>query len=399
MARQGWPRVISTMFSLSYGTVGNTSINPYQTLGNLTAIPYNYGGTNTTGTYPTAVPNPNLTWEYTSTINAGIDFGIFNDRITGSLELYHSYTKSLLLPQVLPATSGIPGNFLTNVGKTENKGMEFTVTTVNIKADKKNGFNWTTNFNLSLNRGKITALSNGATRDIANNWFVGYPIGSIFDYKKIGIWQNTPADIALATKYGLTLTGNSSVIGTIKIADINGDGKLDANDRTILGSNQPTVQGGITNHISYKGFDFSFVAFIRLGNKIISQLYDGNTYVSTLQGRYNSINVNYWTPTNPTNDFPKVNYAQSTAAYGTTMSYFDGSFVKIRSMNLGYTFPSSIFRKIGAQSLRIYTAAENPFIFSKFSHKYHGIDPETDGQVLLNTPTTYSITFGVNASF
>ena len=384
---------------VSYGNVGNTSINPYQTLGNLSSITYNYGSTNVIGTYPTSVPNPNLTWEYTATLNAGIDFGLFKDRITGSVEYYHAKTNSLLLPQVLPATSGIPGNFLTNIGKTENKGLEVSLNTINIQEENKGGFSWTSNINLFFNRGKITALSNGITRDIANNWFVGYPIGSIFDYKKIGIWQNTPADIAQAQAYGLTVTGNSSVIGQIKLADINGDGKLDANDRSIIGSNQPTIQGGITNRFGYKGFDFSFVVFARLGGTIISQLYDGGTYLSTLQGRYNSIDVNYWTPQNPTNDYPKVNYAQTQVPFGSTLSYFDGSFVKVRSINFGYTFPESIFKRIGAQSLRVYAVAQNPFIFSKFSSKYHGIDPETDRIVLVNTPTAFSISFGLNVSF
>ncbi|MEX8547378.1 MAG: TonB-dependent receptor [Mucilaginibacter sp.] len=388
---------------VSYGQVGNTSVNPYQTLGGLSSIPYNYGSTNTTAVYTTSVPNPKLTWEYTSTLNFGIDFGFFKDRISGSAEVYQQKTNSLLLPQQLPPTSGIPNSFLVNIGNTQNNGLEFTLNTINIQAPKKGAFGWSTNFNIFLNRGKLTSLYNGITQDIANDLFVGQPVRPIFDYTKIGIWQNTPADIAQAQKYGLTVSGTSSVIGQIKLADINGDGKLDANDRSVIGSNQPKIQGGITNHFEFKGVDLSFVVFARIGGMITSSLYNGNN--NTLQGRYNSININYWTPTNPTNDYPKPNYAQTLVPFGSTMSYFDGSFVKIRSINLGYTFPKLIYNKIGAKSLRVFASAVNPFIFSKYSSKYHGIDPETgssnnySGSLGLNTPTAYTINFGLNATF
>jgi TonB-linked SusC/RagA family outer membrane protein len=222
---------------VGYGSVGNTAISPYQTLGALSPTTYNYGATNVTGAYPTNVANPALTWEYTATLNAGIDFGVWENRVAGSIDVYEQQTRSLLLPQTLPPTSGIPNAILTNVGKTSNKGIELHLSTVNVQPSGK-GFGWTTDLNVFINRGKITQLANGVTRDVNNNWFVGHPIGVIFDYKKEGIWQNTKEDSLIARGYGLTVTGPASVIGQIRQGNTNGDSLINADDRVIVGSNR-----------------------------------------------------------------------------------------------------------------------------------------------------------------
>ncbi|TDX01101.1 SusC/RagA family TonB-linked outer membrane protein [Dinghuibacter silviterrae] len=394
---------------LSYGTVGNTAIDPYQTLGSLSAINYNFGTAVVTGAYPTNVPNPNLTWEYTSTLNLGLDFGVLNNRVTGSVDLYHEYTNNLLLPESLPPTSGIPNAVLTNIGKTENQGIELQVGAMILQSKGKGAFTWRADLNLYINRGKITRLENGVTQDIANNWFVGHPIGTIFDYKKLGIWQNTGADSALAQKLGLTLTGTGSVIGTIKVADVNGNGKIDAGDRITQGSNQPKWEGGMTNRFSYRGFDFTVVAFARVGGTITSSLFQSGGFVNTYQGNYNNINVNYWTPANHENVYPKPNSASTNTPYSSLLSYFDGTFVKIRSLSLGYTLPRSWLTMTGFHTMRVYATAQNPFIlFSPYRNKYGGVDPETamgsgagsgnEGAIGINTPSTWSMIFGVNGS-
>lgn len=394
---------------LSYGTVGNTAINPYQTLGSLSAINYNFGSTVTTGAYPTNVPNPNLTWEYTSTLNLGLDFGILQNRVSGSIDLYHEYTNKLLLPESLPPTSGIPNAVLTNIGKTENKGIDLQVGAVIIQSKGRGAFTWRADLNLYLNRGKITQLESGVTQDITNNWFVGHPIGTIFDYKKVGIWQNTGADTALAQKLGLTLNGPTSVIGTIKVADVDGDGKIDATDRVTQSSNQPKWEGGLTNRFAYHGFDFTVVAFARVGGTITSGLFQSGGFVNTYQGNYNNINVNYWTPTNHENIYPKPNSAATNTPYSSLLTYFDGSYLKIRSLSLGYTLPRSWLGTAGFHALRIYATAQNPFIlFSPYRNKFGGVDPETaqgsgsgsgnEGAIGINTPSTWSMIFGVNVS-
>jgi hypothetical protein len=386
----------------SYGRVGNTAIDAYQTLGGLAPLVYNYGDATFTGVYLSTVSNPDLTWEYTSTINAGVDFGIWNNRISGSIELYKQSTESLLLPLSLPSTSGVPNAVTTNVGKTENKGFELQLSTVNFQKRNRNNFGWTTDLNFFINRGKITALQNGITVDVTNNRFVGYPIGVFYDYKKAGIWQATAADTALALLYKQTVTGVGSVIGDIKRADVSGpkgipDSVLnDQYDRVILGSGQPKWEGGITNRFSYKGFDLTVVAFARWGHMIRSTL-QGGGFANTFQATYNNIKTRYWTPTNGENEFPKPNANRTNTPNNSLLGYFDGSFVKIRTISLGYTLPPSFIRRINARGVKLYITAEDPFIlFSPFVNRYGGLDPETAGTLNVDTPPTKSFIIGLS---
>ena len=386
----------------SYGRVGNTAIDAYQTLGGLAPLVYNYGDATFTGVYLSTVSNPDLTWEYTSTINAGVDFGIWNNRISGSIELYKQSTESLLLPLSLPSTSGVPNAVTTNVGKTENKGFELQLSTVNFQKRNRNNFGWTTDLNFFINRGKITALQNGITVDVTNNRFVGYPIGVFYDYKKAGIWQATAADTALALLYKQTVTGVGSVIGDIKRADISGpkgipDSVLnDQYDRVILGSGQPKWEGGITNRFSYKGFDLTVVAFARWGHMIRSTL-QGGGFANTFQATYPTIKTRYWTPTNGENEFPKPNANRTNTPNNSLLGYFDGSFVKIRTISLGYTLPPSFIRRINARGVKLYITAEDPFIlFSPFVNRYGGLDPETAGTLNVDTPPTKSFIIGLS---
>ena len=397
----------------SYGRVGNTAIEAYQTLGSLSPLVYNFGDQMTTGVFLTTVRNNELTWEYTSTINLGVDFGLFNNRLSGSVEVYKQATESLLLPQTLVPSSGIPNAILTNIGKTENKGIEVTVSTINFQGRTRDDFSWTTDLNFFVNRGKITQLANGVQRDVANNWFVGHPIGVFYDYKKIGIWQNTPEDSALATQLNQTITGVGSVIGNIKRADLNGpngkpDNRIDDTyDRMILGSSQPKWEGGMTNRFSFKGFDLTVVVFARWGHIIRSTLHGGG-FANTFQGTYNNIKTRYWTPLNHENEYPKPNANNTNTPNNSLLGYYDGSFVKIRTISLGYNLPPSFVRKIGARAIRLYATAEEPFIlFSPFVNKYGGLDPETAGSSVspsvatlnVDTPPNKSVIFGLNISF
>ncbi|MDB5192512.1 MAG: TonB-dependent receptor plug [Segetibacter sp.] len=394
----GQNRISNLKLRASYGTVGNTSISAYQTLGGLSPLVYNYGTTTTTGVFPTTAPNPTLEWEYTTTANLGLDFGFLRNRISGSVEVYKQYTDKLLLPQSLPPTSGIPNRILTNVGKTENKGLEVHLTTLNFQGPTKNHFTWTTDLNFFFTRGKITQLANGVINDVTNNWFVGQAPRVIYDYKRLGIWQNTPEDSAYAKSLGLTTAGTGSVIGTIKVADINGDKKIDGNDRMIVGTSQPKWEGGMTNRFGYKGFDFTVVAFARVGSTLNSSLEGGN-FVNTYQGTYNNLKVDYWTPTNGQNQFPKPNSATTNPAFRSLLGYFDGSFVKIRSMSLGYNMPLSVVKSIGGRSLRVYATASDPFILFAPYRKTGGIDPEGSGTVGIDTPPVWGLLFGASLSF
>ena len=388
----------------SYGTVGNTAISPYQTLGALSPIVYNFGSSYTTGAYFSNASNDSLTWENTSTTNIGVDFGLFKNRISGSIEVYKQNTSSLLLSQTLPITSGIPNAIVRNIGKTENKGLEIFISTVNIQGRTKNDFTWTSDINFFLNRGEITQLANGASRDVANSWFVGEPIDVYYDFKRNGIWQNTSEDSAEAKRLGLTVTGNGSVIGTIRVADVSGpngkpDGKIDQTyDRIIVGTAEPKWEGGTTQRFSYRGFDFTVVAFARWGYTLNSSLYGGN-FVNTYQGIYNNLKTDFWTPTNHQNENPKPNSNNTNPINRSVLSYFDGSFIKIRTLSLGYTLSPSIIKKVGGRSLRVYAIANDPFILFSPYRKIGGIDPEGAGTVGIDTPPVWSLIFGLNLSF
>ncbi len=219
--------------------------------------------------------------------------------------------------------------------------------------------------------------------DIGNARFIGQPLTAYFDYRKIGIWQTSELD--LATKY-------QRKVGEIKVEDINNDGKIDASDRTILGSQVPKWSGGITNRFEYKGFDLSFFVFARIGSMFQSGFH---TSFNSLAGRYNNLDIDYWTPNNPTNEFPRPNQNQEAPVFQSTLSYYSGTFVKLRNINFGYNVPT---KKIAG--LRIFTSIQQPFIWSEYRSRYKGIDNETDGAVNENqTPSIRQITFGINAKF
>jgi TonB-linked SusC/RagA family outer membrane protein len=401
---QSVPVISNLKFRASYGSVGQQSIRAYQTLGQLSGLVYNYGSNMVTGAYLSSTTNNSLTWEYTKTANLGIDFGLLGNRITGSVEVYKSFTNSLLLPQTLPPTSGIPNAIVTNVGKTENRGIEVHLSTTNIQAQSRNDFSWTSDFNFFVNRGKITRLAGGVTKDAANGWFVGQPLDVYYDYKRVGIWQNTPQDTAAAKALGLSVSGNSSVIGTIRVADISGpdgkpDSKIDATyDRIIVGTSQPKWEGGTTQRFGFRGFDLTVVAFARWGYTMNSSLYGGN-FVNTYQGTYNNLKTHYWTPDNHETMNPKPNAAATNPLNRSVLSYFDGSFVKIRSISLGYNLHPSLIKRIGAKNFRVYATAADPFILFSPYRRAGGIDPEGSGTVGIDTPPTWSLIFGINMSF
>jgi TonB-linked SusC/RagA family outer membrane protein len=369
-----------------WGKVGNQGLAPYQTQSILQRTAYAWGTSAAYGYRPSTLENPDLKWENSATANVGIDFSVLKGKIQGSLELYVTNTKDLLLSDQLPGSIGF-GAITRNVGQTRNKGIELNFTTVNVDSD--GGFKWSTDFIFTKNKEAIVSLYNGAVDDIGNRWFIGQPLNTFFDYKKAGIWQTNEADAAKS--YG-------SEVGQIKVQDTNNDGKITADDRVIIGSDIPKFSVGITNRFIFKGFDLSFFFFGRFGQTIVSGFHQNN---NALAGRYQQIKVDYWTPNNPTNEFPRPKSTQEFPVYNTTLIYFDGTFVKLRNINFGYTFNQNIASKLKMQSLRLFTSIQQPFIWSKYRSKYNGVDPETSGTAVDNsiTPATTVTTFGINAKF
>lgn len=370
-----------------WGQVGNQGVTPYQTQGLLTRTAYAWGNTSAFGYRPNTIGNPDLRWETSATANVGVDFSLWSGRVQGSLELYQTNTTALLLADQLPGSIGFSA-VTRNVGETRNRGIELGFSTFNVNS--ASGFKWTTDFTFMKNTEAIVSLYNGKVDDVGNGWFIGRPLSTVFDYKKVGIWQLDEAEKAKSY---------ASEVGQIKIQDTNNDGKINADDRVIQGSDVPKFSGGITNRFNYKGFDLSFFFYARVGNLIRSEFHRN---LNQLAGRYQQIKVDYWTPNNPTNEFPRPKSTQEFPVYNTTLTYFDGTFVKLRNINFGYNFSPAIAQKLRMESLRIYTSIQQPLIWSKYRSKYNGVDPETTD---LNaggtgvTPATTVYTFGLNVRF
>lgn len=376
---------------VSYGSIGNQAINPYQTQALLGRTSYAWDNTAAFGYRPNTIGNPDLRWETSTTFNSGVDFSFFRGRILGSLEYYVTNTSDLLAPQPLPNSTGF-GGFTTNIGETQNRGIELSLSTLNIESGE---FTWSTDLIFTRNREEIMSLPNGD--DISAGRFIGKPLTIFYDLNKVGIWQTSEKDVA---------AGFGDKPGEIKVEDLNGDGKINSLDRQFLGSAVPDFSIGMTNRFAYKGFDLSFFVFGRFGSMIRSTFHTSN---NNLFGRYNNLDVDYWTPNNPTNSYPRPNENQEFPKYNSSMQYFDGTFIKVRNINLGYTFNDVALKKIGFSSLRLYTSIQNPFIFSNYRSEHKGIDPETfidgeqgveSGAITANvTPPVVQYTFGVNVKF
>ncbi|MBV6639548.1 MAG: TonB-dependent receptor [Cyclobacteriaceae bacterium] len=372
----------------SYGKVGNTSVAPYQTQGTLTNTFYDWNNSDAKGFRLDLIPNADLSWEVSESFDLGVDFAFFNGRLSGYVDYYRTSTgTSLLLNRQLPQTSGY-AFILQNIGGTQTNGFEITLQSTNV--DIPSGLKWKTEFNLGSLKERIVDLAlrgeNGELiDDIGNEWFIGQPIRVFYDFNKIGIWQAD--EVAEAASY-------NQFPGEIKIEDLNNDGRITAtDDRKVLGNDVPKAYGGLTNSFSYKGIDLSFFVYYRLGFMIRSQFSNGQ---ATMQGRYNNLDVDYWTIDNPTNDYPRPNKNQESIQYGSSLQYVDGGFVKLRNVTLGYTFPESIASKLKMTKLRLFFTAQNPLTWSD----YKLFDPERAGNVTSGEmPSNRMFLSGVNISF
>ena len=404
---------------VGYGETSNQSINPYSTLGRLSQRRYNFGTTFDTGYYVSALPNPELGWEYSRTWNFGVDFSLFGGRLSGSMEYYVQNTRDLLLDVSMPSTSGV-GSYTANVGKTQNKGFEKSLN--GIILDNKNGWNWEAGLNFYFNRNKLVELASGAERDEANRWFVGHPIDVIYDYNKVGLWQEGDPYLDI-----LEPGGNVGMIKVEYTGDYNADGtptrQIGPDDRQIQ-SMEPDLMGGFNTTVGYKGFDLTVIGSFQIGGTLISTLHSSYGYLNMLTGRRGNIDVDYWTPENTDAKYPKPGGVMSSdnPKYGSTLGYFDAGYLKIRTITLGYNFDRiKAVRDFGISKLRAYVSVQNPFVlFSPFNNEC-GLDPETNtysnnggtmavtmdgynGKHVLpvvgyNTPSTRNFLFGINVTF
>ena len=405
---------------LGYGETSNQAVDPYATLGLLEVDgrQYNFGTTNVQGAFVKKAANPSLGWEYSRTWNYGLDFSLLKNRLWGSIEYYVVNTHDLLMSVNLPKSGGID-SYMANIGKSQNKGLELALNGTIF--DNKDGWSWDVGVNFYTNKNKIVELASGQERDEGNAWFVGYPINSIFDYQKIGIWQQNDPYLNI-----LEPGGNVGMIKILYTGGYNDDGSpkraINAEDRQVINAD-PDWLGGFSTRVAFKNWDLNVIGAYQHGGILISSLHSTNGYLNLLTGKQNNIKVDYWTPENTDAKYPipGVNKAGDGQKYGNTMGYFDASYFKVGQITLGYNFDPNAnwFKKVGLSTARLYFTIQNAFVlFSPFT-KETGLDPVTNSfgnenaavttdlpyraksmpVVGANTPQTRNFLFGLNLSF
>ncbi len=365
---------------VSYGETGNTAISPYETLSTLSTEAYSFGSSGYIAYIPSTLANEDLKWETTREFNVGLDFGLFDNKLTGEVNYYISKTSDLLLERSIPNSSGYE-TAMENIGKTQNNGIEVALNSTLISS--KN-FQWEANITFAKNNNKIVDLyGNGVKEDVDNAWFVGHPINVYYDYVADGVWQESEAETA--ESYGYE-------VGDIKVKDLDKDGDIDDDDRQIIGNENPKWTAGLTNSLKYKNLEFSFVLFSRQGNVTYSKFYDS---YNTLGAKYNNLDVNYYTPENPTNEnaLPYYNVQDGKSS---AIAYKKINFLKIRNIALVYSLPKTLTNRMGIEALKFNVTAQNFFTFTN----YEGYDPEYEiSGEKASYPAIKFLSAGVNVNF
>jgi TonB-linked SusC/RagA family outer membrane protein len=389
---------------VSYGLSGNNAFNSsYPYTASIGTDNYSFGNTLASGLAPTSLGNINLGWEKSRQLDAGIDIGLFEDRIFVTADYYHRNTDGLLLQVNVPTITGF-STAVKNIGEMENKGWEFSLNTRNLTGALK----WNTAANIAFNRNKVIALGptgdpiySGTGVGETNVTRIGEPIGSFYGYNAIGIFQ-TKEEIAAYLPNDLNTTSRA---GDVKYEDVTGDGKITADDRTLIGNNQPKFVYGITNTVTYKGFDLTVALQGVYGNKILNlsrRFFDnqeaGSNNLAHVADRWRSAE-------NPGNGFtPRAN-ARTTGNNGAVSSRWveDGSYLRIQNVSLGYQLPQAWSERMKLQRARIYASAQNLVTFSD----YLGYNPEvsgyegplTGGVDYGSYPLARTFTVGINLGF
>ena len=339
----------------SYGMTGNYSIAAYATAGTLHGKYANFNGgeLHRPGLEPETRPTPDLEWERNKMLDIGLDFGFLKGRIHGTIDYYDSKSYDLLYLKVLPYTSGF-NRAWTNIGDTRNRGWEVSLSTVPVETKD---FHLGVNLSYYRNKEELIRLQDPKMKeDINNGLFVGYPVNGVhYNYKQVGIWQENEAD--LAAIYG-------QKPGEVKVADLDGNGKIDGNDRTILGTTRPDWVGGLQINAEWKNIDFSVDVYGEFG----SLAHDGRStseWANQL-GRWNTYKIDYWTPEKPSDRHPRPVEGQS-IKYLDATGYYKNSYVNIRNITLGYTLPRAWMGRV-VKKTRFYVTMNTPWRYSQFQN-------------------------------
>ena len=414
----------------SYGVIGNNRVSDYASyalLGTGGSNSYSGNGNFATGSYPLTLSNPLLKWETTKEVDFGVDLGFFNQRMILAADYYNKNTSDLLLSSDLPGSSGYATAFQ-NIGSVQNRGFEFSLTTINVDNKK---FKWSTNFNISFNRNKVLSLTSGQNslltiaRWATNNTIglspgyiakIGQPIGMFYGLTSNGVYQYDDFDATTNATTGITTyllkasipaaSATRSLIqpGFWKFKDLNGDLVVDVNDLSTIGNPNPDFIGGFSNNFSYKGFDLNVFLQFSYGNEIMNVnriLMEGGGGVSaTKAANMFASYADRWTPTNPSNEFAAAGAGGRAPSFYPSRVVEDGSFLRVKTVNLGYNFNTAITKKLKLNGLRVYASAQNLFTITG----YQGLDPEvntfssalTPGLDFSAYPRAKTVTFGLD---
>ncbi len=350
----------------SYGENGNEAISAYRSLARLSGSNYTDGSGNTLfGFFPNGLSNSNLGWETTTSYNYGLDFKLFNSRITGSIEYFTSNTTGLLLNKSIPSINGAT-SILQNIGETKGKGVEFSLNSHNIVT---NDFSWDTQMAFTSSANEIVNIGltdddGNFIDDIGSRWFIGQEVDVNFGYVYDGVWQLDEVDGVNLADYAVEQAGD------VKYKDLNGDQKIDEEDRTVISNRRPDFTLGLTNTFTYKNFSLNvflhWVEGITRNNSLIT--------TSDFRLRRRTYNVNYWSPDNPTNDFPE-NADRTTNPLAASF-YEDASFIRLKDVTLNYAFPQQVLDKLSLSRLELFFNAKNLATITD----WRGIDPEASNQ-------------------
>lgn len=388
---------------LSYGVTGNNQISNYGAIGILSTTNYAFDNITYPGLYISTYPDEDLKWEKTKQVNLGMDVSVWNSRLNVTLDYYHSKTVDMLLNVPVPVLSGFTQR-LTNIGQLQNNGLELNISSRNFIG---NNFEWITDFNISGNRNKVLKLGiNDAPVDIQNSATicrteVGQPISNYFGYVYDGVIMSE-ADL---TNYPhLAKAGYEP--GDPIIRDVNGDGLLTSDDRTVIGNYQPDFTWGMTNTFVYKGLEFVFMLQGVQGNEIFNQQARFTKEYNGARNAYKSVS-NFWRSEAEPGDGktfkPRVTAAHTVEQTSGSWWVEDGSFIRIRNIRLGYNLPKSLIQKLSLASAKLYINVENAYVFSD----YPNFDPEastfqTGAMIGLDYgtyPTPRTWTVGMNINF
>ncbi|MNX21348.1 Vitamin B12 transporter BtuB [compost metagenome] len=379
---------------LSYGINGNREIrdannviDPYVSIQTLSGGKYQ--SVNSSGTpvevntvvNSSRLGNPNLEWEKTKSLNLGLDFGFLNNRINGSLELYDKKTSDLLIGQSLSSVSGY-ANVIANLGRVNNRGIELSLNSRNIT---EGNITWNTSVNFSLNRNKIVALAT-PNDDPGNGWFIGKDIDVIWEYKILGVWQEN--EVAEANKFNKGIKP-----GDFKLEDVDGNYVYNDLDKQFIGYRSPRFNWSMRNDFNiFKNFDFSFQLVSSWGQQR-SDIYAKNQPGSVGFGRSSSYIIPYWTPSNPINDYARLNSGLSGVTFN---AYRKSSYIRLNTVALAYSVPKDLLSKFKVQSAKIYANVSNAGVYAPNWNQWDPQTADNNGNP-VTTPRVY--TFGLNVTF